>query len=286
MVMLRFHDCIPCLVRQALDAARLATADEQVQERVLRKVLTAFTETSFNQYPAKLSYLAHNIVKRETGCSDPYRHMKHYFNNVACRLYPKLKQIVEASGQHLETAVKLAIAGNIIDFAIRDEETVHKTIEDVLQKPFAISHFWEFQEVAKKSKKILYIGDNAGETFFDRVLIEELPLDKISYVVKGGPIINDATEEDAIFAGLPDLVEVINTGSDTPGTLLDMCSREFRELFNRADLIIAKGQANYETLQNCRRNVVFLLQVKCATIARDTGYPNGSVILQHKKAYY
>ncbi|NPV28140.1 MAG: DUF89 family protein [Firmicutes bacterium] len=282
--MLRFHDCAPCLVRQALDAARLAATDEQVQERVLRKVLAAFAEVSFTQYPARLSYLAHSIVKRETGCSDPYRPLKHFFNKASRRLYPRLKEIVRTSENSLEAAVKIAIAGNIIDFAIRDLETVNRTIEDTLEKPFAINHFREFREAVEKAKKILYIGDNAGETFFDRILIEKLPFEKLSYVVKGGPIINDATKEDAIFAGLPELVEVVDTGSDTPGTLLEACSPEFQERFQQADLVIAKGQANYETLQFCGKDIFFLLRVKCPIIARDTGRPIGSIVLQYKRA--
>ncbi len=283
LVMLTFHDCAPCLVRQALDAARMATPDEQVQEKVLRKVLAAFSEVSFMQYPARLSYLAHSIVKQETSCPDPYRRLKQYFNKAAHRLYPSLKHLVSVSANRLEVAVKLAIAGNIIDFAIRDLETVNKTIEDTIQKPFTVNYFQDFEDVIKKSGKILYIGDNAGETFFDRILIEEFPAEKFSYAVKGGPIINDATEEDATFAGLVELVEVVNTGSDTPGTLLDLCSPEFQEKFNQADLIIAKGQANYETLQFCGKDIFFLLRVKCPVIARDTGHPIGSIILQYKR---
>jgi uncharacterized protein with ATP-grasp and redox domains len=174
------------LVRQALDAARLASPDELIHERVLRRVLASFSETSFSQYPAQLSYLAHTIVKKETGCTDPYRQVKDYFNRAAGQLYPALKQIVAGSENALETAVRLAIAGNIIDFAIRDVETVYDTIEDTVKKPFAIGDFQEFRRALQRVQKILYIGDNAGETFFDRLLIEELTLAKVTYVVKGG----------------------------------------------------------------------------------------------------
>ncbi len=280
--MLKFHDCVPCLVKQALDASRMATSDEEVHERTLRKVLQAFAETSLEQFPARLSYMTHTIVKKETGCPDPYFQMKQYFNQVAGGLYPRLKEEIARMENRFEAAIKLAIAGNIIDFSIRDADTVYRTIEDTLNKPFAIDHLQEFREALTRSRKILYIGDNAGETFFDRILIEELPREKVTYVVKGGPIINDATMEDARVAGIHELVRVISIGSSTPGTMLEMCSEEFREEFLSSDLIISKGQANYETLQNSPVDVVFLLRVKCPTIARDTGKPIGSIILQFK----
>jgi uncharacterized protein with ATP-grasp and redox domains len=275
-----FYDCIPCLVRQALDASRMAGADEQAQESVLRGVLTVFAQTSFTQYPAQLGYIAHNIVKQGTGCSDPYRQMKIDYNELAQRMYPELKRTVQNSGNRLETAVRLAIAGNIIDFAIRDSETVYKAIKEVLDKPFAVNHFEDFKNAVEEAKKILYIGDNAGEIIFDKVLIESLPTEKITLAVKGGPIINDATMDDADFAGLTGLVTVISTGSDTPGTLIRLCSPEFRELFDQADLVISKGQENYETLRFSRHNIYFLLRVKCPTIARDTGQPIGNIIIQ------
>lgn len=276
-----FYDCIPCLVRQALDASRMADADELVQESVLRSVLKIFSQTSFTQYPAQLGYIAHNIVKRETGCDDPYHQMKLEYNELAQGMYPGLMQLAQQrSDDCLETAVRLAIAGNIIDFAIRDSDTVQKSIDDVLGKSFAINHLEDFKNSVEKSSRILYIGDNAGEIVFDKVLVELLPAEKIIFAVKGGPIINDATMEDADCTGLTKLVKVITTGSDTPGTLIKLCSPEFRETFERADLVISKGQENYETLRGSHPNLFFLLRVKCPTIARDTGQPIGSIIIK------
>ncbi len=275
-----FLDCIPCLLRQALDASRMAGADEPIQENIIRSLLDAFSRTSLTQYPAQLGYMAHNIVKRETKCPDPYNLMKIEYNQLAQEMYPELKQMVLNSPNPLETAVRLAIAGNIIDFAIRDSATVHTAIKDVLTKPFAIDHLEIFDHAIAESKKILYIGDNAGEIIFDKLLVELLPLEKITYAVKSGPIINDATMEDAIFAGLTGLVRVISTGADTPGTLMKLCSSEFKNAFEQADLVISKGQENYETLRNSHYNIFFLLRVKCPTIARDTGQPIGSIIVQ------
>jgi uncharacterized protein with ATP-grasp and redox domains len=126
---------------------------------------------------------------------------------------------------------------------------------------------------------VLYLADNAGETVFDRLLIETLDVPVI-YAVKGGPILNDATQEDALAAGIGRAAEVISSGADAPGTILSRCSGEFRQLYDRSELIIAKGQANYETLSEEGARVFFLLQVKCPVIARDVGTPVGSIVLR------
>ena len=129
----------------------------------------------------------------------------------------------------------------------------------------------------QETKSILYLADNAGEIVFDRLLIEQLPRDRVTVAVKGGPVINDATREDAEAAGLIDLVEVIDNGSDAPGTILEQCSPSFQRRFAEADLVIAKGQGNYETLNDVPREVFFLLKVKCPVIARDIACDLGHI---------
>jgi uncharacterized protein with ATP-grasp and redox domains len=130
-----------------------------------------------------------------------------------------------------------------------------------------------------ESPAILYLADNAGETVFDRVLIEHLDR-PVTYVVKAAPIINDATFEDAVAAGIDRIAEIIDNGSNAPGTLLDQCSEAFLESFHQAELIIAKGQANYESLSREPAPIFFLLQAKCRVIARDLGVATGDIILR------
>jgi hypothetical protein len=136
------------------------------------------------------------------------------------------------------------------------------------------------RESIDSAKNILYLGDNCGEIVFDRLLIEQLPLDKVTFVVRGGPIINDATMGDARETGMTELVNVIDNGSNIPGTVLEKCSKEFRECFVDADLIIAKGQGNYETLSSCEKNIFFLLQAKCPVISGHIGCEQGSFIVK------
>ncbi|MCK5255186.1 MAG: DUF89 family protein, partial [Deltaproteobacteria bacterium] len=124
--------------------------------------------------------------------------------------------------------------------------------------------------------------DNAGEIVFDRLFIEQLPREKVTYVVRGEPIINDVTIEDAREVDMFELVDVIDNGSDAPGTILETCSHEFQKRFASSDLVIAKGQGNYETLSDINKRIFFLLQVKCPVIAKDIGFEVGSFVVKAK----
>jgi uncharacterized protein with ATP-grasp and redox domains len=194
-----------------------------------------------------------------------------------------LKEKIARSLNPLETAVRLAIAGNIIDFG-PNSRLEDRHVRDAITHAFRAKRLGldeeDFRTAVMKADKILYLADNAGEIVFDRLLIEQLPYEKITLVVKAGPIINDATMNDARAAGLTDLVEVIDNGADAPGTILEICSEEFRRRFDQADLIIAKGQGNYETLSNVDANILFLLKVKCPVIARHLGSELDSLVLQ------
>ncbi len=136
----------------------------------------------------------------------------------------------------------------------------------------------KFRKAISMAKSILYLADNTGEIVFDRLLIEQMPLKKITLVVKGSPIINDACLVDAQVTGVADLVEVIDNGSDAPGTILAECSEDFKQRFEKADLIIAKGQGNYETLSDVKKDIFFVLKAKCSVIAKHIGCEVGNLV--------
>jgi uncharacterized protein with ATP-grasp and redox domains len=142
-----------------------------------------------------------------------------------------------------------------------------------------------FRNAVSQAERILYLTDNAGEIVLDRLLIEQLPTEQVTVAVKGAPVINDATMEDALLAGLPRIVEVIDNGSDAPGTILEACSQAFRERFEDADLIVSKGQGNYETLSDSDKNIFFILKAKCPVIAKDLGCEVGAMILRRSRAF-
>ena len=263
----------------------MITPDEAVHEQLLREVLRALDEMDLRQSPPAMAQRIHRLIRELTGKSDPYREAKDRFNRLALDVYPKLKGCVEDSTDPLETTIRLVIAGNVIDMGVNNhltDEQVHDAIDHAMDAPFD-ADLATFREAISNAKDILYLADNAGEIVFDKLLIEQTPLEKVTVVVKGSPIINDATMADAETAGLTDCVKVIDNGSDAPGTILEDCSEAFRQRFDEADLVIAKGQGNYETLSDADRDVFFILKAKCPVIARDLGCDVGSLVLRRSR---
>jgi hypothetical protein len=275
-------DCIPCLVKQALNAVQLAGADELLQEQALRDILIKISRMDMSASPPEMGAEIHRLVRKMTGRDDPYSDLKDRYNRFAMDAYPRFKQLIAASPNPLETAVRLAIAGNIIDFGANleiNQAVVDRTIEASLTAvPFG--DIKEFFMAVSNAEKILYLADNTGEIVFDRLLIEEIGPDRVTVAVRGGPVINDATMDDARFCGLTDMVDVVDNGADIPGTILDACSDSFIRSFQEADLIVSKGQGNYETLSetSVNRNVYFLFKTKCTVAARDIGCEVGRLV--------
>jgi uncharacterized protein with ATP-grasp and redox domains len=294
-----YLDCLPCLLRQALEAARMAGADAGQQRAILNRVMELLAEVSVDSTPAETGYHVHRIVREMTGVKDPYRSVKEEATRNALPLVPGLREIVVQADDPLEQAVRIAIAGNIIDFApgtvlspsttlginpveglSKDVQfTLEATLERVLRQPFAINDLEALRQALSQAERVLYLADNAGETVFDRVLIETLE-QPVIYAVKGGPILNDATWEDAVAAGMGEVAEIVSTGSDAPGTVLESCSPAFRQLYEEAQVIIAKGQANHEALAEGDRRLFFLLQVKCLVLGREMGVEPGNIVLK------
>lgn len=281
-----YLDCFPCFIRQALDASRMVTDDPYVHESVVRKVLEKLEQLDMSETPPAIAQHIHRLIKEITEQSDPYHKKKKEFNEVAMEMYPRAKKIVKDSAAPLDTAMRLAIGGNIIDFGVSGElerKAVEDAIEDSLTTEFDDSLLEDFKDAVEKTDNILYIGDNAGEIVFDKLLIEQLPKDKITFAVRGKPVINDVTMEDADEVGLTEMVKVIDNGSDAPGTILDDCSEEFLEHFQKSDLIISKGQGNYETLSGVDKDIFFILKAKCPMISHHIGCPVGEMILHKNK---
>ena len=197
----------------------------------------------------------------------------------ALALFPKLKQIINESDNRLLTAVRIAIAGNIIDFGVNETFNLIDDVEKILTQEFAVSDFDAFKDSVHKAKTILYIGDNAGESVFDKLLIEEMDK-KTYYAVREIPIINDSTYEDAVNSGLEDVTTIFSSGVKAPGTILNQCNDEFLDLFKSADLVISKGQGNYEGSSDVKRPLFFLLKAKCEVIAKDIGVKKNDIILK------
>jgi uncharacterized protein with ATP-grasp and redox domains len=264
-------DCVACLVKQALGAARFVTDNEELHEALVERVMELAAAADMRQSPPAIAQQIHRVVREMTGVADPYAQVKRRFNRFAMDLYPKLYRRIAQSADPADTALRYAIAGNTIDFGVGvelSEADVDQAIDDAMHLPLygTIDRFWQAVEQAHD---ILYLADNAGEIVFDRLLIERMPMRRLTVAVRGRPIINDATMEDAEAVGLTNVVEVIDNGSDAPGTILHDCSERFRQRFDEAELVISKGQGNYETLGDEPKHIYFILKTKCKMVAHD-----------------
>ncbi len=274
-------ECLPCFVRQGLEAVGFVSGDAAFQERVLRALLVDLSAIDLSQPPPVIAQQVHRRLRELTGVADPYSEIKTRQNAAALSVLPRMRDYLRSSADPLLTGVRLAIAGNAIDSGVSAcllPEEIPSAIESALAEPFAgeIEHF---RAVIQRARRILYLADNAGEIAFDRLLIELLPAGVVTVAVRGHAVLNDALRADAVAVGLADLVEIIDNGSDAPGTLLNDCSAEFVRSFCAADLVIAKGQGNYETLSQVDAPVTFLLKAKCPVIAKDLRAPVGSHVL-------
>ncbi|MBW2109602.1 MAG: DUF89 family protein [Deltaproteobacteria bacterium] len=279
-----YLDCIPCFFRQALGAARVATDDVDIQRRVIDAVAGMVPDFPLDITPPQIAQRVYRAVYEITGNDDPYREEKRHSNEKALSLYPQLKEIVRGSDDPLLTACKLAIAGNSIDLGPQVEPVdLDSTIATALASPLSYDNYPQFRREIQDASTLLYLADNAGEIVFDKLLIEEICREEridVTVVVRERPIINDATMEDAIVVVLNQVVPVISNGSDAPATVLSQCSTEVRDIFNSADLIIAKGQGNYESLSDVPANIFFLLRAKCPVVAVPLSIRVGDAVLK------
>lgn len=287
-----YLDCIPCFFKQALDAARLAGADETIQRKVLIGLAKELENFSLDSCPPQMGKFIYNKVREITKEDDPYKKIKEKSNKLALGFYPQLKEKVKAAEDPLLFSLELAIAGNIIDYGVKHSLDVDKELDNILAKESetirheskAIFNYPVFKDKLAESNNILYLGDNAGEIVFDRILIEQIkenyPNKEIFYVVKEKPIINDALAEDAHMCGIDNYAQIISSGCDSPGTILSICSKDFLERFKSADMVISKGQGNFEALyKKSMRPVFFLFMAKCPVVAKDIGCKIKDIIL-------
>ncbi|NJE00688.1 damage-control phosphatase [Thermococcus sp. JdF3] len=278
---MRIHyECIACAVNQAQKITEMSAGDFEKRRRamlfVAGKLGELFGEDSIPAVSGGMLFLE---LYRFLGDDDPFSGYKETSTKLARRAAGDL-----GVPGDFKTALKLAIAGNIIDFAVGyDPSKIEKDIIGVTGEELSIDHSDELLRALENAGVLLYLTDNCGEVYFDRLLLKfirgRFPGLRIYVAAKDGPIINDATVGDLLEAGFDEFAGVVSTGSRLPGTPLEYASEEFRRIFNAADVIIAKGQANFETLSDLGDSrVFFLLKAKCPPIARELGVERGSLL--------
>ncbi len=275
-------DCIPCFVRQAAEAVGFCVADESRRAVVMRHILSELARLDWSGVPPATAQILHRMIRKETGNTDPYRSMKENMNRLALKLLPFLQNEARMQEDPGAAVLRLAVAGNLIDAGAKTglkENDIRTMMCQTCQGECMKGSARELFQSAELARKVLYLTDNAGEIVFDRALIEMLPREKMVVGVRGSAVLNDATLVDAETAGLLGIVRVLSNGSDAPGILLEDCSAEFRRVFDESDLIIAKGQGNFESLSDTSKHIFFLLQVKCACVAEHLGIPVGRMAI-------
>ncbi|WDV46280.1 ARMT1-like domain-containing protein [Clostridiaceae bacterium M8S5] len=283
------YECLSCITRQLTKLAVKLTNDKNTQQDIIKYGLDVISNNYPNSSAPYITGLIYNYAKKITEIKDPYRDEKKKFNHIAEQLVSELSlnTQIENSESPVDTAIRLSIAGNIIDFGLGinvDELDVRDSINHSLTTELFGGTSEDFLKATHNASNILFIGDNAGEIVFDKLLIERLPLHKITYVVKGGPIVNDVTMEDATTVGMDKLVKIIDSGASIQGIELSACSDDFLKSFKDADMIISKGQANFESL-SCLDNktIFFLLRAKCQSVADEVGCAQNQFVLLHKE---
>lgn len=278
-------ECLPCILTQAFNTVRLATEREDLRRKVLDLVAAEIPKTNPDFTPAENSMSLYRIVSEVTGVEDPFRELKEQTNREALRMLPRLRKRLATAKNPLDEALHLAVAGNVIDLGIGHAFDLEQDITRLADTPFALDDSASFTRELHPGKKLLYLGDNAGEIVFDRLLVEELlkrGMD-ITFTVKSSPIINDATRVDAETAGLTGLVPILETGAGDIGVNLGRSNAEFRRAFDGADVILGKGHGNFETLTGRPENLYFLLKAKCAVVARELGVKRGDIVFTRGK---
>lgn len=272
-------DCVPCMLNSYIRLVESINLDKDLREKGLKEVLRFLHEADYTLSPPVLGKEMHRNLRKFLNDPDPYKKIKDKYNKLLSAEYDKFKMIAEKSEDSFNTAVRLALAGNAADFGSKHMFELDPVIEKALLGDLRIDDSGKLKAEIEKAGSLLYIGDNAGEIVLDKLLLEIIDHDNAVFVVRGGPVINDATKEDAETTGIDKFAEIITTGDDAPGAFPDSSSDEFNELLESSGVVIAKGQGNLEGLCEVEREIFFILVIKCDIVAAMTGTEPGDLVV-------
>jgi uncharacterized protein with ATP-grasp and redox domains len=276
-------ECVPCIIEQVINTVRRVTQDDWIVGKVVKEVMQELSRSDLELSPAELSFQVLGYALKAVGAQDPYAEEKKRYDRRIMALLPKLRAMTKESKDPLLSAVRLAIAGNIIDLGINSRFDLEEEIEQALNAPLALDASGELKPALKTASKIVYILDNAGEIVFDRLLMELLKDKTLTAVVRKSPILNDATAEDAREVGIDQFARIIDPSQEMLGVVLALASEGFRREFYGADVVLSKGQANFETLCGCDRPVFFMFRAKCPVVAGALNVREGDTVLYYQQ---
>lgn len=266
------YQCLPCLVNQVVKVSMMIGVEDK--EKLYHKVFKYLSSLDFKQTNPEIIGEVFKLIKEQTNNEDPYYDIRKYFNIMFLSQETEFEKSISESKDEFVSAIKYAVIANIIDFSpIKNKrpENILQHFNELKQQPLTIDHHLQLLNDINKSKKLLYLGDNCGEICLDKILIKKIkkinPELNIYFATRGAPVVNDSIEEDAYLVGINKYATIINNGDYSLGTILNKTSLEFNQIYQQADIIISKGQANFESLNEENKNIYFLLITKCDVIA-------------------
>jgi uncharacterized protein with ATP-grasp and redox domains len=284
--MISDYRCFFCLARSFEKLLRKETISVEAKNNFTRDMINLYQAQHDKLSAPEFARDLHRLLKSYTKTHDPYKPEKRQSNILALDMASEMQETIDRSPDPFITAMRLAIAGNIVDFAANQSFDLKGTIDRSLTSEFAIDHTEQLRTAVRNADSILYLGDNAGEIVFDKLFIKIMNHKNVTFVVRGMPVINDVTIEDADYTGMGEVAKVITNGYDAPSTIVEKSSEEFRNYFEKAGLIIAKGQGNLEGLISLNdKRIFFLLVVKCDVIAEFLKVEKESIVVFNSSAF-
>lgn len=278
--------CLPCLMNQVIKVANITKVKNK--QELYKKVLQYLSTIDFHLTNPEVIGETFLMVKELTNNNDPYQNIRRYYNQLFLEHIDYFDQIIEKDEDPFLKAIQYAIIGNIIDFSPINND-IQQNVFNYFQKDyhFSINHTEQLYNDIKESHTLLYLGDNCGEICLDKLLLKQIkkinPNIQIYFGVRGENVVNDNIEEDAYFVGIDKYADIISNGDHSLGTIIKRTSQEFQDIYKKADVIISKGQANYESLSEEKKNIYFLLIVKCAVISKYIHAKEGTMVCLHQK---
>lgn len=261
--------CLPCLINQVIKVANITNCSNR--DDLYHQVFEQLSKIDFNKSNPEIIGMIFELVKKHLNNEDPYQEIRQYYNNLFLQSYDDFDKKINS----FKTAIKYAIIGNIIDFSPINNQEITKIddwFDNIDNLSLTIDHVDKLINDIKKAKTILYLGDNCGEICLDKLLLKRIkqlnPSLKIYFGVRGKPVVNDSIESDAYEVGIDEYASIISNGDNSLGTILSRTSAQFNQIYQNCDFVIAKGQANFESLSEENKKIYFLLMVKCGVIAK------------------
>ena len=283
-------ECISCIVNKQIEKYP-ASASMKDKIGYMKRVLHIIANAPMSMSAPEIVNIIYGIQREMFGIETDYTEIKRCFNDLMLKTEPFMRNEIKKSDDPFKRAVQFAMTGNYIDFsAIEnvDEKELKRLLAASDKNPVDDAERVSMYQDILRSKRIVYLTDNCGEIVADKLLISVIkdmnPAVRLTAIVRGGNVVNDATIEDAEQVGLTDITTVIGNGSNIAGTCLDKISHDARVAIDNADMIISKGQGNYETLQKCGRNIYYIFMCKCKMFTEKFGVPLYQGILINDRA--